>query len=77
MLKPDFLTESILTQIFVPAIGFCFRRSRLLVGSQRGAPQPKSGGGESRNLAAMSDQLGFSQPPKPLLSLVSFWLGGS
>ena len=24
MLKPDFLTDSILTQIFLPAIGFCF-----------------------------------------------------
>ena len=76
MLKRDFLMDSIPTQIFVPAIGFCFRRSRLLVGGQRGAPHSKSGGGESRNLAAMSKQLGFTPPPKPLLSRVSFWLGG-
>jgi hypothetical protein len=41
MLKPHFLMDSILTQIALPAFGFCFRRSRFLVGGRRWVPNQK------------------------------------
>ena len=76
MLKPDFLMDSILTQIALPAFGFCFRRSRFLVGGRRWVPNQKVEEVKAETFAALSGQLGLSLPPKPLLSLVSFWLGG-